>query len=297
MSFYIHNPEMKAFVCKLIERFAQESRPDLHQNIALTWIIYKDKNPDPSSGIGAGWLEDKLIYPASIVKLFYACAIEIWLQKDLLIESKELRRAMFEMIVNSSNDATSYIVDLLTATTSGPSLEDERWERWKQQRNWINDWLFSLKGVEFKSVNCCQKTWTEGPFGRDFEFYGIRNENRNALSTISTAKLLELLMTGALLNSTQTSNLKNLLFRSLDLVKRKGNPENQVDGFLGEGLQQGTELWSKAGLMSEVRHDASWFVTPSGKTMLLTVFLKGKTLAKDNFLLPALSSELSRWEF
>ena len=124
---------------------------------------------------------------------------------------------------------------------------------------------------------------------------GQNNENRNSLSTLGAARLFESLMTGVLLQPNSTKNLKNLLFRSLDLLKRKSDPENQIDGFLGEGLPKGTHLWSKAGLMSEVRHDAAWFITPKGKTMLLVVFIEGKSLAKDNFLLPAIASELSQW--
>ncbi len=295
MSFYLHDSEMESFICKLIDRFANEGRPNLHNNLALTWIIYQGNNPEASSGIGASFSGDKLIYPASVVKLFYACAVENWLSKDLLIDSQELRRAMYEMIVNSSNDATSFIVDLLTATNSGPSLYSKRWEIWKKQRNVINDWLYSLKVSEFKSINCCQKTWNDGPFGRDYDFYGAKNHNRNALTTHATAKLLELLMTGSLLKQRATENVKKLLSRSLDRVILKSDPDNQIDGFLGEGLSKGTQLWSKAGLMSEARNDASWFITPEGKTMLLIVFSQGKDLAKDNYLLPALSNELSNW--
>ncbi len=295
MSFYIHDSEMEAFLSKLIDKFAKEGRKSLRNNIALTWIIYQDQNPKTSTGVGANFSGDKLLYPASVVKLFYACAVEHWLSRDLLVDSQELRRAMYEMIVNSSNDATSYIVDLLTATTSGPSLRSKSWEIWKKQRNVINDWLYCLKGTEFKSINCCQKTWNEGPFGRDFDFYGTDNHNRNALSTNATAKLFELLMTGDLLKPISTLNIKKLLARSLELVKRKSDPDNQVDGFIGEGLPNGTQMWSKAGLMSQVRHDAAWFITPEGKTMLLVIFSQGKYLAKDNFLLPAFANELSNW--
>ncbi|KGG20133.1 Beta-lactamase class A [Prochlorococcus sp. SS52] len=280
---------------ELIERFEKESRPDLHKKVSITWVCYKTQNPEPFSGIGAGWLENKLIYPASVVKLFYACAIETWLQKDLLVDSTEMRRAIADMIVNSSNDATSYIVDLLTATTSGPSLKGEGWEIWKKQRYLINDWIRSFNWSEFKSINCCQKTWGDGPFGRDSDFYGRNNNNRNALTTIGTARLFEALMTGILLTPKATNNLKRLLFRSLDLMTRKSNPDNQIDGFLGEGLIKGTKLWSKAGLMSEARHDAAWFITPQGMTMLLIVFSEGKTLAEDNFLLPAFANELRKW--
>ena len=98
MSFYIHDPQMDTFVCELIDRFAKDGRSNLHNNIALTWIVYKDLNPAPFSGIGTGFSEHRLMYPASVIKLFYGCAIETWLHKDLLFESKELKRAMDEMI-------------------------------------------------------------------------------------------------------------------------------------------------------------------------------------------------------
>ncbi len=289
---------MGSFLRELIERFEKESRPSLHKNIAVTWISYEGLNSDPlRRGKGTGWLEEKLIYPASVVKLFYACAIETWLHQDLLSESKELRRAMTEMIVNSSNDATSYIVDLLTGTTSGPSLKGVSWTAWMMQRNVVNDWLKGLHWSEFCSINCCQKTWNDGPFGRDRDFYGDSLQNRNALSTIATAKLMEALISGVLLTPKSTKNIKKLLFRSLDPLKRKADLDNQVDGFLGEGLPKGSYLWSKAGLMSEVRHDATWFMTPQGQRMLLIVFTQGEALAKDVFLLPALASALSNCSF
>ena len=294
MGLYIHDPEMGFFLEKLVRKFEKDSRPNLHNNISITWVYYKDQNPESYTGLGAGWLEKNVIYPASVIKLFYACAVEEWLSKDLIIDSTELRRALSEMIVNSSNDATSYIVDQLTATTSGPSLTGFRWETWKRQRNLINDWLKSFKYDEYNSINCCQKTWSDGPFGREYDFYGKNNENRNALTTIGTAKFFQELMTGNLLDSKGTNNVKKLLFRSLDLIARKSNNENQIDGFLGEGLPKGSKLWSKAGLMSEVRHDVAWWESPNKNPMLAVVFTTGKELVKDQFLLPAISSELNK---
>ena len=46
-------------------------------------------------------------------------------------------------------------------------------------------------------------------------------ENRNALSTKATARLLQTLMLGDLLDRQATLNITKLLFRSLDLAKRK----------------------------------------------------------------------------
>ena len=296
MSFYIYDPSMGSFLRQLIDQFENECRPNLHKKVSITWVCYTAEDGDSLSSVrGAGWLEEKPIYPASVVKLFYACAIENWLYRDLLIESSELRRAMTEMITNSSNDATSYIVDLLTATTSGPALKGQRWEVWKKKRNFVNAWLSSFNWQEFRSINCCQKTWGDGPFGRDSDFYGDRGQNRNSLTTIATAKLMHELINGSFLMPNATQNLKRILNRSLDLLKRKENPDNQVDGFLGEGLPTGSNLWSKAGLMSEVRHDAAYFETPKGHRMLLIVFTQGRNLARDTLLLPSFASELSQW--
>ena len=55
-----------------------------------------------------------------------------------------------------------------------------------------------------------------------------------------------------------------------------------------------SKLWSKAGLMSEVRHDVAWWESPNKNPMLTVVFTTGKELVKDQFLLPAISSELNK---
>lgn len=56
------------------------------------------------------------------MKLVYLVAAEAWLQRQLIQEGPELRRALADMVRDSGNDATSLVVDLLTGTTSGPSL-------------------------------------------------------------------------------------------------------------------------------------------------------------------------------
>ena len=122
---------------------------------------------------------------------------EQWLQRDLIPESDELRRALRDMIADSSNDATGLVLDLLTGTTSGPELQGDRWQQWQRQRRLVNDWLAELAWPELEPVNCCQKTWGDGPYGREKQFYGADNSNRNALTTAATARMLEAVMTGA----------------------------------------------------------------------------------------------------
>ena len=286
---------MKDHLRTLINKFSYESRPNLHNNIAITWIRYEDENPLQGSGFGASWDENKLFYPASIVKIIYGIATAKWLQNDLIAESDELYRALSDMITDSSNDATSYIVDILTGTNSGASLEGKNWETWQKQRQILNKWLKNFNWPELKNVNCSQKTWSDGPYGRDKDFYGENNQNRNALSTSSIARVFEAFMTNSLLSKKSTKRIKGYLFRSLDQSLRIKNPYNQIDGFLGEGLTTSTKLWSKAGLMSEVRHDIGWWQGRDNIPIMACVFTKGKSLSKDNHLIPSIAKELNKY--
>ncbi len=294
MAFYRQDHEMALCLKGLLDRLEKEGRPNLQKNIAITCIRYDNQNPSTSSGCGTGWNSNKKFYPASVVKIVYALAIEVWLQKDLIVDSEELRRALHEMIANSSNDATSYILDLLTGTTSGPSLDESNYQAWRVQRQLINHWLIELRWPEIKNWNCSQKTWNEGPYGREKDFYGTNNENRNSMTTDGSARIFESLMTLEMLPRHASENLIKVFQRSLDPVTRKKDLENQVDGFLGAGLPLASKLWSKAGLMSEVRHDVAWWEAPNKNPMLAVVFTTGKELVKDQFLLPAISSELNK---
>ena len=294
MAFYRPDSAMQAQLKGLLDRLAAERRPGLHNSVAISWVRYDCSDPTPGSGSGAGWSDQRLLFPASVVKLVYALAAEAWLQRDLLPEADELRRAMRDMIADSSNDATSLVLDLLTGTTSGPSLLGESWQTWQQQRHLVNDWLQGLGWEELEKVNCCQKTWGDGPYGRERDFYGVGLGNRNALTTAATARLLESVMTDALVSPLACKRLRQLLSRSIDLMQRKADPENQVDGFLGEGLPVGSRLWSKAGWMSQARHDAAWWSLQGGRPMLLVVFTQGRERANDTTLLPAIARELSK---
>jgi len=295
MAFYRQDPQMATCLKGILDRLEKEGRPNLQKNIAITWIRYDNHNPCPFNGFGTGWNSNKNYYPASIVKIVYALATHIWIRKDLIIDSAELRRALHEMIANSNNDATSYILDLLTGTTSGPSLNPTNFEAWKIQRQLINKWLEELQWPELRNWNCCQKTWNEGPFGREKDFYGKDNSNRNCMTTEGIARIFELLMTNQMLAKSESEYLLKVFQRSLDPVERKKDLENQVDGFLGEGIPLASKLWSKAGLMSEVRHDVAWWEAPERSPILLVVFTTGKELVKDQFLFPAISSELNKF--
>ena len=293
MAFYRAEPAMQEYLVGLIDRFADQGRPGLHEQIAVNWVRYDPANVSTGSGMGAAWADQKPLYPASVVKLVYAVAVEAWLQKGLLLETAELRRAVNDMIALSSNDATGLVVDFLTGTSSGPDLQGESWVSWQRQRQLVNEWLSNFGWAEFERVNCCQKTWGDGPYGREHRFYGENNSNRNALTTAAVSRLLEAVMTDGLLSPPACHRLRSALARSLDQGERSADPENQVDGFLGEGLPENSRLWSKAGWMSQARHDAAWWNEPEGATQLLVVFSVGVERANDSQLLPGIAKELA----
>ena len=76
-------------------------------------------------GYGYGINNKKLIYPASIVKLVYGLAAYSWIETHKILLSQEIIDAVNKMLFYSSNDATSFLIDLLTGTTSGPCIEGD----------------------------------------------------------------------------------------------------------------------------------------------------------------------------
>ena len=296
MTFYSLDTAMEAQLLHWLKYFEAQNRPGLSDSIAITWIRY-ETYPRTGNGRGASWRHRCLFYPSSIASLVYAIAIEEWLKRDWLPDSHELRRALHDMLVESNNDAAGFIVDLLTGTTSGPSLHGVAWQNWKEQRQVVNQWLRSLKWKELEQVNCCQKIWGNGPYGREYDFANLAGRY-NTLTTEAAAIMLEAVMSNAIVSPVACSRLRNLLLRPLDLNSNCCcNPGNQIAGFLGAGVPSGSRLWSKTGWTNQVRHEAAcWQPSDSGPTTLLVVFSAGEERSNDDLLLPGLATVLQSLE-
>ena len=308
MAFYSPDPGMGQQLERLVAALEGQGRPGLARQLSITWLRYAESplsSAVPALGSeerqpillprGASWGGDRLRYPASVVKLFYLAAVEAWLQRQLLLDGAELRRALADMVQASGNEATSLVVDLLSGTTSGPSLPPERFASWVRQRQLVNAWLQQLAWPELGGCNVCQKTWQEGPYGREHDFYGLAGQdNRNRLSTDATARLLHGVICDELVSPPASRRMKELLQRSLDPALRAADPGNQVDGFLGAGLPPDrARLWSKAGWMSQARHDAAYVEIEGGSPFLLVVFSEGERCARDETLLPELGRQVA----
>ena len=86
--------------------------------------------------------------------------------------------------------------------------------------------------------------------------------------------------------------MRSFLKRNLNKFVLKNDSLNQIDGFLGAGLPESVNLWSKAGLMSEVRHDSAWWTNSQSLHTLLVVFSNGEKYSKDTFFLPLIAKEV-----
>ena len=304
MTFFTTNEQLEQLGNQILST-TWAAFPTLARNqIALTWIVY---DPPVLVNTGGALTSDdfwnhsvrgfmyrgvEAIYPASIVKLFYLVAVHEWLDKGMLKDSSELQRAIKDAIVDSSNDATSLIMDVLTGTTSGPELPSGPFETWQYQRQIVNRYYQSLKWPELETINVCQKTWGDGPYGRERAFYGEMLDNRNILTTNATARLLHSIIGGVAVSRERSQAIMGLLQRSLNSDELpKDVEEDQVTGFLGGGLPQTAKLWSKAGWTSQVRHDAAYIEIPDKRPYLLVVFTEGKENASSKNILPFISQQ------
>ncbi len=227
----------------------------------------------------------ELVYPASVVKLFYLAAAEQWLEAGRLTDSAELQRALRDMIVDSSNDATHYVLDLLTGTTSGPELAPEALRSWAEQRNGVNRWIATLGYPA--GINANKKPWSDGPYGREKQAIDAFQPNRNLLTTDATARLLTEIALGRIVTAERCGRMRARLSRDPWAAP---TAEDQITGFIANGLPRGAKLWSKAGWTSETRHDAALIELPTGRRVVLVIFTTGHATEED--LLPSLTRSL-----
>jgi hypothetical protein len=205
-------------------------------------------------------------YPASVIKLFYLAAAHRWLEDKRIADTPELRRALRDMIVDSSNDATGYVVDVLTDTTSGPELPPAELAVWQEKRNLVNQYF---KSLGYSHINANRKTWNDGPYGRDKQAVDQFTPARNSLTAEATARLLAEIATGRCVTPARSQQM-------LDLLRREFAPpatrDYQAREFSGPGLPPSAKLWSKAGDMSAARHDAAIVELADGRRFVLVVF-------------------------
>jgi beta-lactamase class A len=272
----VESPEIQSVVDSAVrgafKKFADRKLTE--SQLAVTVIDLRD--PDrPARGSFRG---DERIYPASVVKLFYLAAAHHKLEDLRRAAAPELERALRDMIVDSSNDATGYVLDVLTNTTSGPELEGREFNVWRDGRNWVNRYFARLG---YANVNVNQKTFCEDAYGREKQSRGPGNVNHNRLTTDATARLLAEIATGRSVNPSRSLQMMELLKR--DYAGKSADADDQAHGFTGIALKDvaGARLWSKAGWTSATRHDAAYVELPNGARFVVVTFTEQQSRLRD----------------
>lgn len=226
---------------------------------------------------------DWRVYPASVVKAFYLAYAAHLKTEGRLALTQEHQRAFRDMIVDSSNDATGLVMDLITGTTGGPELPEAEMKEWMDRRQTVNRW-FAARG--YTGLNACQKTWAEGPYGREKIGYGPNMELRNMATSDHCVRLFVEIALGKIGDPASTDWMKSLLRR--DLVKGDG----QTRTLIGKVVPPDCEFYSKAGWAYEVRCDVAWIKTPGGEEFVICVMTDKNV--KNLRLLPFLAERVLR---
>ncbi|HEX3102134.1 MAG TPA: serine hydrolase [Pyrinomonadaceae bacterium] len=255
------------------------------EEVAATLIDLRDPVKFEMAEVRGG----QRIYPASVVKLFYLAALQRQLEDGKVTMTPELTRGVRDMIVDSSNEATQYILDVITETSSGAELPPKQFDIWQAKRNRVNRFYAAMG---YTNINVNQKTFCEDAYGIEQQSRNYKSENRNALTTNAVARLLAEIVTGRMNTPERTTQMMALLSR--DWSKPSTDTDNQAVGFTGKLLidrkMNGTKLWSKAGWTSKARHDAAYIETPDGLKYVLVIFTENH--ANDRDIIPTIAGKV-----
>jgi beta-lactamase class A len=246
-----------------IAKFAEKKLEE--KQLSITLIDLRD----PGHPVTASFRGNERVYPASVVKLFYLVAAHRWLEDKKITATPELMRSLKDMIVDSSNEATQYVLDVITHTTGGYELPPKEMVKWQYQRNAVNRYFTSLG---YSNINVNQKTFCEDAYGRERVSRGPNGENRNKLTTDATARLMMEITMRKAVTPARSAQMLELLKR--DYLSKGSDPDDQGRGFTGIALKDvpGAQMWSKAGWTSTTRHDVAYIELPDGVKFVLATF-------------------------
>ncbi len=243
----------------------------------------------------AGYQNQTLRFPASVAKLFWMAAFYSAMEKGLITERESaFKNDLEQMIRISNNDAASRIVDQITATESGGQLAGEQLQTWLKKRNQINTFFQS---AGYNNISITTKNYPiyylrqEEPIGRDLQLRGDPSQPiRNQVTTDQAARLMYEIYTRQAVSSIASRKMAYLLTRDLDPKVWKNDPNNSIQGFIGESLPTNIYFGSKVGYTSRSRTEAAFVRTLDDRAIyILVVFADNPAYAQDETAFPAIS--------
>ncbi|MEM9505437.1 MAG: serine hydrolase [Cyanobacteria bacterium P01_E01_bin.43] len=286
------SPSLDEIVAGILDLFAQHNQPTAAVSISLVDLT------DHCCDYGH-YQDQQRRYPASVVKLFWLVALygqydtgDLQPEVDLIADDEAL------MAHYSNNGASSRVLDVLTQTTSGESLDDASLAEWSTARNTVNEY-FTL--ANYGDVNLAHKTFPipdlalDQRTGRDLQLATGAAATavptlteRNYLTTRDTARLLYEIEMGQAISPAYSDRIKAHLQHSTDPAVWQAESENAIEGFLGEYLPPDTQLYTKLGFtFDDGRQEAAIIATPDGQTrFILVVFANDAVYSADSEIFP-----------
>lgn len=282
--FFIPSQSLHAQLDQLLDT-VWETYPQLAQNqIAITWIAYEPPYRINTGGAlsaeefwryqpeGSSYRGVELIEPGNLVHLFYLVAIHIWLEQGMVQPAADIERSLAAMVQADSHDAGSYLVDILSGVSSGPVLPEGPMTTWSYQRNIINRYFAQLGWLELRSINVNQKTWQDGPYGRERVFFGKTFENRNQLTTEAIARLLHSIIGGVSVTSLRSQSMMSLL---------EGRAESAAHIGFPLAKSPTIKIWQKTTTTAQLCHTVVYVEAEDIHPYLLIVLTEGTANVSD----------------
>jgi beta-lactamase class A len=249
--------QLQGIVDEMVQLIQSKRLPT--QPLSITLINVK-------TGETAGFQQNTLIYPASVVKMFWMVNVFAEMRRGILPNEPVYGADLNRMIQQSSNDAASRLVDAVTSTDSGYILRGEKYDKWASKRRQLSE-FFSKAGYEGIAIH--QKTYPisylrhETPEGRDMQMWSDPRELRNQISSEHAARLMYEIVTGKAVSPEASTKMVQFLARDLRLSAWRENTArfagfNPVRGFLGQGLPAELDFASKAGSTETGRHEVAF---------------------------------------
>jgi Beta-lactamase enzyme family len=289
------SPELKAIVDDVVNYAKNKNLPT--EPLSITLIDVKSRNI-------AGYKQDTLRYPASLIKMFWMVILYAQIEKGLLSEA-DFQVKLQKMLGKSDNNTASDIVDVISQTKSGELLKGEEYQAWLNKRKKMNR-FFEEAG--YADINISQKIFPitdkniTQPQGRDLQIRGDKPDSpiRNKMTTYHAARLLYEISHGMAVSEVASQKMSQLLTRNVNKEfwsKQPPNPIdfNPVESFFGESIPVGGQFLSKAGWTLNCRNEAAFIATERGDSVyILVVFADDTAYAADKKIFPEISSLVYR---
>jgi hypothetical protein len=260
---------------------------------------------DVNKGEIAGYQQQQLRFPASVVKMFWLVELYGQIALDRIENPEILKSTIVKTIKDSDNEAASDIIDLITSTKSSPQNQDrtQNYQEWVNNRQWLNRFFANSSSI-YKDINISQKTFPipkenmPEPLGYDLKIRGDNPDRpiRNKISTQQAARLMHEIATGNAIDTNYSQTLFDWLKWDLATEKRKKiDPNtgrfNPIITFFGEALEKENVIFaSKAGWTSQTRQEVAYIATRDGKVKyIIAVFAEDKNYAKNQKIFPQIS--------